>query len=221
MAKRKKPTRGRRATDHADFTGSTANRRAVERLAASGERKTKRRRKGEGNGSLGLDGGNVGGPSDECIHRHVRDIRGQQARLKSALKKASDERKTLNAYYKSAEGDGMDTAALKKAFKDSDRPMGEVVAERRNIARYEKIMGGPVGTQWSLLDGDNAIALDAYAQGEHAGMNGEPRDNCPFLPGSEDYNRYMAGWQAGQMRLGKEKFGAGPGDEIPPAPPEA
>jgi len=220
MAKRKKPTRGRRATDHADFTGPKANRREVERLAASGEHRN-RRRKG-GNGALGLDGGNAGGPSNECVQRHVKDIRGQQARVKSAAKKLSDERKLLSVMYKSLDGDGGDSRAMKKAFKESERPVGEVVTENRNIAHYLTIMGSPLGTQWELFDGTGqAAALDAYAQGEHAGLNGEPRDNNPHSPGTEDHNRWLAGYQSGQVRLAKEKFGTRPGDDIPTDPPAA
>jgi ribosome modulation factor len=210
MARRKGAARkGRRsgATDHGDFAGTGADPKEVERLQSAGARRGKRGK--GGNGSLGL-GGNGGGQSDTNIEQHIKDIRQQQARVKSAEKRAASERKLLRNLYKTFDADGGDSAAMKKSFKDAERPMSEVVTERRNMARYEKLMGTPLGTQWDLFDHEGAaVQIDAYAQGEQAGMNGEPADNCPFNPTTESENssRWRSGWSAGQARLANEKLG--------------
>ena len=191
----------------------------MQRLAAAGERKNRKGKK-QGNGLPLTGGSNVGGPSDEVIARHLKDIRAAIAKREKAKSAARDAGKVVTNYIKIAAGDGMDRKALLKMLADEDRPTGEVVAERRAIARYEKVSGSPLGTQWSLLDGDQPLDIDAYATGEHAGMNGERADTNPHTPGTESFQRYASGWAAGQARLAKEKFANGepPATEPDPFP---
>jgi hypothetical protein len=225
MAKRKARPKTKRATDHADFAGSKADKAEVKRLAAAGEAKNRKGRKKANGSSPGLPltgGGNVGQPSVESVSRHIKDIRGAINRYNKASQTARDLKKVVNNYFKTAETDGLDIKALKKKFADENRPVGEVIAERRNIARYEKIDGGGIGTQWNLLN-DEGVAnkIDAYASGEHAGMNGEPRDNNPNIPGSDDAQRWSAGHAAGAAKADAVFDNARPPQEPPPEPEAA
>jgi ribosome modulation factor len=56
-----------------------------------------------------------------------------------------------------------------------------------------------IGQQWSLFDPPKTV--DAKAAGLHAGMNGEPADNNPHQPGSEEHVEWRAGWGDGQKTI--------------------
>jgi hypothetical protein len=213
MAKRKRPAR--RATDHADFAGRKANKAEVKRLSAAGAtNRRSRKKKAVGNGDMPLPlegGGNVGEPSEECVIRNFKDVRAAIARRDKARQHARDLSRIVTNYFKSAGTDGMDVRAMKRMLEDAKRPVGVVVAERRATQRYEQIDGSPLGgAQWNLFDEDGkSAAIDAYAMGEHAGLNGEPRDNIvtQFAPGSENHERALAGWASGQAKLARETMG--------------
>jgi hypothetical protein len=205
----KRARSGRTGTkDHADFAGKKANRRAVQQLADAGSR----RKKKAPNGS----GPNAGEPSDEIIDRHLKDIRAAKAKHEKAKGAARDAGKVVTQYLKIAQGDGLDKAAITRMLADENRPVGEVVAERRAITRYERVAGKPLGSQWDLLDGDKAIDIEAFARGEQAGREGAPRDANPHIPGSEDYQRWLAGHQNGEA-IAVREMGGNNGSE-PPQP---
>jgi hypothetical protein len=185
MAKRKS---NRRAENHADFAGADADKEAIERLAKSAADK---------NAKAGHNSGEV---PDETIARHVDLIKASEIEWREARDKAAELQGVLRNRYKVAKGDGVDIDSLKLAFRIAERASGEVIEEQRNVGRYLKIMGSPLGHQWSLFDEPDADGAkpDATARGEQAGREGADRDSNPYSPGSADWFAFNNGWQAGQ-----------------------
>ena len=183
-----KPRSNRRAANHADFAGPDADKEALERIARSAAEK---------NAKAGHNSGEV--PA-ETIARHIDLIKASEIEWREARDKAAELQGVLRNRYKVAKGDGVDIDSLKLAFRIAERAMGEVVSEQRNVGRYLKIMGSPLGTQWSLFEEPDADGAkpDATAKGEQAGREGADRDSNPYSPGTPDWFAFNNGWQAGQ-----------------------
>ena len=181
----------RRNEDVADFAGPDANKEAIEKLANAAAAENKKR---------GTEGKNVGEASDETVGMHVNLIKAAEIEWRELRDKASQAQGVLRQRYKVAKGDGVDVDSLKLAFRFAERATGEVISEQRNVGRYLKIMGSPLGTQWSLFDEPDAdgAKLDATAQGEQAGREGADRESNPYTPGTPNWFAYNNGWQNGQ-----------------------
>ena len=187
MAKRKNR---QREENVADFAGPDAEKEAIERLSKSAAEANKK------------TGKNVGEASDETVGMHVNLIKAAEVEWRELRDKASQAQGVLRNRYKVAKGDGVDVDSLKLAFRIAERSSGEVVSEQRNVGRYLRIMGSPLGTQWSLFDSEEAAeTIDPAAQGEQAGLNGEPRDVNPYTPGSTPWFMWNNSWQTGQDKL--------------------
>lgn len=177
----------------ADFSGPDANKEAIEKLAESARRENKKRAKA---------GHNSGEVPDETVANHINLIKAAEIEWRELRDKASQAQGVLRNRYKVAKGDGVDIDSLKQAFRIAERAGGEVVSEQRAIGRYLRIMGSPLGTQWNLFEGEQAAeTIDPVAQGEHAGLNSEPRENNPYQPGTEPAFMWHNGWQAAQDKL--------------------
>lgn len=187
--------RRRRAEDHADFAGPDAQLEAVETLAKAGEKANAKNR---------------GPVSDEAVAMHIDLIKAAELVWRDLRDQASKAQGVLRNRYKVAKHDGVDTDALKLAFRTAERPSGEVISEQRMLARYLKIMGSPLGFQWSLFEGPDAdgAAIDATALGEQAGREGVSRESNPYQPGTPDWFAYNNGHQVGQDHIAAT-FGRG------------
>lgn len=192
----------RRAQDHSDFAGPDAEQEAIETLSNAAKKANAKA------------GKNVGEASDETVGMHVNLIKAAEIEWRMLRDQASQAQGVLRNRYKVAKGDGVDVDSLKLAFRISERSTGEVIAEQRNLGRYLKIMGSPLGFQWSLFDNEDAdgAKLDATAQGEQAGRDGTDRDANPYTPGKPDWFAWNNGWQTGQDAL-IAKLGRGNGAE--------
>ena len=195
MAKRK--TKSRREENVADFAGPDAEQEAIEKLSSAAAAANKK-----------TAGKNVGEASDETVGMHVNLIKAAEVEWRELRDKASQAQGVLRNRYKVAKGDGVDVDSLKLAFRIAERATGEVVSEQRNVGRYLRIMGSPLGTQWSLFDSDEGEGegrpkVDPSLQGQHAGRNGEPAENNPFTPGTAQFTDWAAGWVNGQEMLGQ------------------
>lgn len=160
--------------------------------------------KGKGRGRKKAEAKNAGPVSDETVGMHINLIKEAEARWRELRDQATQAQGVLRNRYKVAKSDGVDTDSLKKALSIAERGTGEVMAEQRNIGRYLRIMGAPIGHQWTLFEDaeDPAVQeLDATAQGEQAGLNGEPSSNCPFKAGTEQAFSWRNGWQIGADKL--------------------
>lgn len=186
--------RAPRAEHLADFAGPDANQEAIETLAAAAAKENAKK--------------NPGPVSDETVGMHVNLIKAAETNWQEARDRAAELQGVLRNRYKVAKNDGVDIDALKLAFKIAQRTSGEVVSEQRNVGRYLRIMGAPLGTQWTLFPEDEPAngagpTVDANLQGQHAGRNGEPGENNPFTPGSDDFQAWAEGWVVGQNMLAK------------------
>lgn len=190
MAKR---PRGRRAANHADFAGPNASEEAIETLSKAAAK---------ANAKAGHNSGDV---PEETVANHITLIKAAEVEWRELRDKASAAQGVLRNRYKVAKGDGVDVDSLKLAFRIAERSSGEVVSEQRNVGRYLRIMGSPLGTQWNLFaeeegeDGKPAnAALDAELQGQHAYSNNEKLFNNPFQPGTEEHQQWSVGWTNAQ-----------------------
>lgn len=192
MAKGKgRGRKGLRAQNQADFAGPDAEREAIETLAKNAAKENAK-------------GKNTGEVADETVGMHINLIKAAEVEWRELRDKASAAQGVLRNRYKVAKQDGVDVDALKLAFRINERASGEVISEQRNLGRYLKIMGSPLGTQWSLFEEegeDGKPKVDPNLQGQHAGRNGEPAENNPFTPGSEQFTDWAEGWVAGQQML--------------------
>lgn len=149
---------------------------------------------------------NAGPVSDETIGMHIGLIKDAEAKWRKLRDEATQAQGVLRNRYKVAKNDGVDVDSLKLAFRIAERVSGEVISEQRAVGRYLRIMGAPIGTQWSLFDeveieGGDGPKVDPNLQGQHAGRNGEPAENNPFTPGTEPFTEWAAGWVNGQEML--------------------
>lgn len=202
MAKR---PRGQHSTDHSDFAGPDANKEAIETLSkAAAAENAKKSKKGK----------NVGEASDQTLDMHINLIKAAEIEWRELRDKASQAQGVLRNRYKVAKGDGVDVDSLKLAFRIAERSTGEVISEQRNVGRYLKIMGSPLGTQWSLFDQEDeeGVTLDATAKGEQAGREGADRESNPYTPGKPDWFAWNNGWQTGQDAIAAT-LGRGNGTE--------
>lgn len=197
MAKRTK--KSLREENISDFAGPDAEKEAIEKLAESAKKANAKTK-------------NVGEISDETVKMHENLILAAELEWHKKRDDASVAQGVYRNRLKVAKSDGMDVDAFKKAAKEAKRTAGEVIAEQRNIGRYLRIMGSPLGTQWSMFDGEEAAeTIDPAAQGEQAGLNGEPRENNPHTAGTTPWFMWGNGWQLGQDKLA-ETLGRGNGE---------
>lgn len=185
--------RNRREENLSDFAGPNADQEAIETLANAAAAANKKAK-----------GKNVGEASDETVGMHVNLIKAAEIEWRELRDKASQAQGVLRNRYKTAKGDGVDVDSLKLALRIAERASGEVISEQRNVGRYLRIMGSPIGTQFSLgFDEIDAPVqeLDASAAGEQAGLNGEPAGNCPYQAGTEQAFAWRNGHQIGADKL--------------------
>lgn len=182
----------RKRTQHnenvADFAGPDADQEAITRLAESAKKENAKK------------GKNIGEASDETVGMHINLIKEAEAKWRELRDQATQAQGVLRNRYKVAKGDGVDVDSLKLAFRIAERATGEVIAEQRNLGRYLKIMGSPLGHQWSLFEEPDAdgASLDAAAQGEQAGREGADRSANPYQPGTPNWFSWNNSWQVGQ-----------------------
>lgn len=199
--------KNRREENLNDFAGPNADQEAIETLANAAAAANKKAK-----------GKNVGEASDETVGMHVNLIKAAEIEWRELRDKAAQAQGVLRNRYKVAKGDGVDVDSLKLAFRIAERSSGEVVSEQRNIGRYLRIMGSPLGTQWSLFDDEGESdadgkpstkpGFDAELQGQHAWANNEPISNNPFTPGTDDF----VAWETGHnnaMAAAVRKMGPG------------
>lgn len=192
MAGKGRGRKGLRAENQGDFAGPDAEKEAIEMLANAAKKANAKT--------------NTGEVADETVGMHINLIKAAEVEWRDLRDKASTAQGVLRNRYKVAKQDGVDVDSLKLAFRIAERASGEVISEQRNVGRYLKIMGSPLGTQWSLFEeeGENGKPkVDANLQGQHAGRNGEPAENNPFTPGTEEFTTWAEGWVNGQQMLGE------------------
>lgn len=200
----RKSKRAPRPENASDFMGPDANKEAIETLSKAAAKENAKAKK------------NTGEVTDETVGMHVNLIKAAEENWREARDRAAELQGVLRNRFKVAKNDGVDIDALKLALRIAERSSGEVVAEQRSVGRYLRIMGVELGHQWAFQfdePGEGRPKVDANLQGQHAGKNGEPAENNPFTPGTEDFTAWAEGWTTGQAMLagGIGKAGSGAG----------
>lgn len=139
---------------------------------------------------------------DEVYLRHIDTISLAQIALEAAVTVQREKNGALRNAYKLAKEDGCDIDAIRSASKLKKMDVGVVVTQHRTIARVLKLMQAPLGKQYDLFtDVEVVDQLEARAAGVHAGRNGEPADNNPHQPGTDEFADWRAGWGEGQAAI--------------------
>ena len=125
----------------------------------------------------------------EDLEAKKAEIAGRISSIRKVAKKCKVEWDLVKRYYD-------DHKVIRKGG------MGAMVTDERRYRQLLKLMGSPLGTQFTLWDVDaepeqGAAAkpgMDAELQGQHAFGNREDRENNPFTPGTDDYADWDRGW---------------------------
>lgn len=166
-------------------------------------------------------GHNSNAVPEETWRIHLDALKAKRSAIKAMVKQTSVLRQELSNAKDLAKKDKVDVKAIMRALdlEEAARENGSsgIVTEHRNVGFVLKLLDCPLGTQFSLFelpdtDKDGA-KIDATLQGETAGLNGEPIDNCPYQPGTPDAFAWRNGHQIGAEKL-TESFKTGE----PPAP---
>lgn len=189
-----------------DFAGPDADRENIEKLAKAAE---------EANKKIGH---NSGEPSDESIERNFDAIEVALIEIDAAGRIMQKARQALGAVQKTAKTDLGSKAwvdsivASVKLKRQTDKGgSSEIVAEHRQMGRILRLKNVAIGTQFGLYafpenepeapKDDKTLANEAFLAGEHAGLNGEPVDNCPHQAGTPKAFGWRNGWQVGADKL--------------------
>jgi hypothetical protein len=196
MAKRKTQRAPRNA---GKFAGPAAEQDAIEKLAAS---------------ASASKGHNSGVVDEEIERRNTLQIKAAMQDLNIIMSEAASKRGILGSFKKLAKKEGCDVDAIMYALKLEARAKtggsSAIVSEHRAVGRILKYLESPLGTQFRLFDAgedaaapkdDKTIENEAALAGEHAGLNGEPKENNTHTPGTTEWFGWNNGWQIGADKL--------------------
>ncbi len=141
----------------------------------------------------------------EDLEQQKAEIAGRISSIRKVAKKCKVEWDLVRRYYD-------DHKLIRKGG------MGAMVTDERRYRLLLKLMGSPLGTQftlWEVADDkgepDAKPGMDAELQGQAAWRNNEPESNNPFQAGTEDH----VAWQAGHrnaMAAAAREMGPGTGE---------
>lgn len=159
----------------------------------------------------GKAGHNSGSVPDEVYERHLDKIETTSKAMDKA-KEAYDQAKGVHqAAFKAAKGDGVNTDAVRLARSLHKRDHGVVAQDFADTGRVLRLINSPLGTQFGLFaDVELPKPVSAVLQGQHAGKNGEDRQNNPFPPNTDEFVQWDGGWMEKQAEMVR-KMGPGEG----------
>jgi ribosome modulation factor len=167
----------------------------------SGKRKTNGAASAGHNSGLAL-GGNI---SDEVRQRWLDKVEAAQRAVDKAKTPYDSARAKLQNVYKGAEDDGVDCDALRQARRLHKNDRAAVARTYTETGRFLLLMGSPLAVQLELFKTPEwPEAVSANLQGYRAGKSGGNPDECPFLPGSENFDQWRTGYDSGQSELSEE-----------------
>lgn len=202
MAKKKKSAA---AESMGDFAGPDADRENIEKLAAAAKEANEK-------------GGHNSEPTADAIRSSANEIEVALVEIDGAAKIMQSARAKLAAARKVGKGllgsktwvDSVEAAVKLKRQSDKGST-GEIVSEHRQIGAVLRAIDCPLYTQFSLFavadekpteaKSEKDIIAEATLAGEHAGLNGEPKANCPHKAGSPEAFGWRNGWQIGADKL--------------------
>lgn len=185
-----------------EFAGPDTEKEAIEKIAAA---KAAAATEAEQDKKKGDNGGP---PLDEAAWRRAcNEYVAEMLEMEKLEEQKSEVAGRISSVRKVAKKLGVDWDVVKRYYADHKRvrkgTMGEMVTEERRYRWLLKVMGSPLGTEFTLWDfadeaGDKPDArpgMDAELQGQHAYSNNEPLTNNPFTQGTEEYFDWAKGWR--------------------------
>ncbi len=134
---------------------------------------------------------------------HKKKFDGLEEERKAVAKKITNAKKLAKAEM------GADALDVIDDLQQLETDAGELklTTAVKRILRSARWAGSSLHTQFEMFNGpDRTPAVDrAHDAGKRAGMNGEPA-KPPHHPNTEQYTRWMEGWQAGQEAHSRAGF---------------
>lgn len=193
-----------------EFAGPDAERDAIEKIANA---KAAAAKEAEADSKNGDNGGPI--MDEDAWRRAANEAVSEDIEIGRLMEQVAEARGRLSSIRKVAKSCGVDWDVVKDYVKLQKRirngEMGSIVTEHRRMGDLMKIMDCPLYTQFSLFataaeeaaapKDEKTIEAEATLAGEHAGLNGEPIDNCPYTPGTSQAFGWRNGWQVGADKL--------------------
>lgn len=188
-----------------DFAGPDADQENIEKLAAAAKAANEK-------------GGHNSEPTTDALRSAANEIEvalveidGATRILQSARQKLATARKASKGLLGSKAWVDSVEAAVKLKRQSDKGSTGEIVTEHRQMGAVLKAIDSPLYKDFKLFafdepvgdppKDDRTVANEAFLAGEHAGLNGEPKDACPHQPGTPEAFGWRNGWQVGADKL--------------------
>jgi hypothetical protein len=179
-----------------EFIGADPEKEAIEKIAAARAAAEKEKPAGDNGGPM-LD--------EAAWQRAVNEYTAEMLTMEDLATQKAEVAGRISSIRKVAKKLKVDWDLVKRYYEEHKAirkgAMGAMVTEERRYRWLLKVMGSPLGTQFTLweLEPEEAGAgaqpgMDAELQGQHAFSNREDRENNPFQQGTEDYVAWDAGW---------------------------
>lgn len=201
MAKRSRAKPAAALTGAEEFAGADAEKEAIEKIAAA---KAAAAKDAEADKKKGDNGGPL--MDEDAWKRACLEYTAEMLDMEELEAKKAEIAGRISSIRKVAKKCKVDWDLVKRYYDDHKvirkGGMGAMVTDERRYRQLLKLMGSPLGTQFTLWDveaeqSEGATAqpgMDAELQGQHAYSNSEDRENNPFQPGTEEYADWDNGW---------------------------
>ncbi len=187
-----------------EFAGTDAERDAIEKIAEArkaADKEAEADKKGDNGGPL-LD--------EDAWRRACNEYTAEMLTMEDLESQKSEVAGRISSIRKVAKKCKVDWDLVKRYYEDHKvirkGGMGAMVTDERRYRQLLKMMGSPLGTQFTLWEVEAEPAagasakpgMDAELQGQHAYSNNEPRENNPFQPGTQEHVDWGLGWNQAQ-----------------------
>lgn len=172
--------------------------KARKERADKGKARGKRAKAGTANGERkDMAPGNV---TRGTVEEYASKIFAQQRRVTECAEELKTERAELSGLYKSAKNEGVNTDAIKAVGKMRKEDPSEIRTRQRDIRRYLSVLAPDHAKQLDMFVNWGGSVSDPDAEGFAAYKNSEPASNQPYTAGSEDAQKWDAGWHRGETQ---------------------
>lgn len=187
-----------------EFAGADTEKEAIEKIAAAAQAAATEAEKDKR--------GDNGGPimDQDAWRRACNEYMAEMLNIEEIESQKAEIAGRISSIRKVAKKCKVDWDLVKRYHEDHKLirkgGMGAMVTDERRYRQLLKIMGSPLGTQFTLWDVEPEQAegstgkpgMDAELQGQHAYANNEPRENNPFTPGTQEHVDWGHGWNQAQ-----------------------
>jgi hypothetical protein len=136
------------------------------------------------------------------LERWLDKIRPAVRKLDTLSEACRRQRAIISDLYDRAGGDGCNRKGFKDAIALLSKPADEVALEARTTGRILRIADHPLVTEHGLFPDlpFEPKPPSPYQSGLTVGRAAGSVDECPFIPGTPDFNEWRDGWSAGQKQ---------------------